>query len=125
MTHIIFFENHCPWCHENVKQLLAIDRTEAFLFAPLQGETAAEILTGSLAPLQGTQGLLLIENYQSTERKLFCGTRALLRAFWLSGGLWRVPGIFSFLPSLPSSKHRHHYPLRIPMRPGPDERFLP
>ncbi|MBX7066928.1 MAG: DUF393 domain-containing protein [Parachlamydiales bacterium] len=129
--HLIFFDGECPFCHRAVRSIIEIDVNKRFIFAPLGGETAREILTGPQAPLKKANSLVLVEDYQSTERKFWIESRAVLRVYWLVGG-WGLIGIFSFFPGFIGdpiyrwfAAHRHQFKLRIPDAPGPKERFLP
>jgi len=38
-SEVVFYDGHCGLCHGFVRFLLRVDRTRAFTFAPLQGET--------------------------------------------------------------------------------------
>ena len=41
---VVFFDGLCPFCNRIVLGLLIWDRKHALLFAPLQGQTASEVL---------------------------------------------------------------------------------
>ena len=130
--HIIFFDGECPLCHRAVRQIIEIDVDRRFLFASLNGETAAEILIGPQAPLKRAQSLVLVENYRSTAREFYIRSRALFRIYWLVGHGWGLIGILSFLPCWVGdlfyrwvAAHRHQFKLKFPQDPGPKDRFLP
>ncbi len=129
--HLIFFDGECPLCHRSVRHIIEIDVHKRFVFAPLKGETADQILIGPQALLKKANSLVLAESYQSTDRKFWIESRAVLRIYWLVGG-WGIIGIFSFLPGFLGdpiyrwfAAHRHQFKLNIPEQPGPKERFLP
>ena len=44
MERIIFFDGLCPFCHFWVQYILKKDQNNKFLFAPLQGKIANELL---------------------------------------------------------------------------------
>ena len=130
--HLIFFDGECPFCHKSVRQILEIDVDKRFLFAPLKGETASSILTGPQGPLKSANSLVLVENYDSTERKFWLRSRAVFRMYWLVGNGWGLIGILSFLPGYVGdffydrfAAHRHQFKLKMPNPPGPQDRFLP
>jgi predicted DCC family thiol-disulfide oxidoreductase YuxK len=130
--HLIFFDGECPFCHRAVRHILEIDVNQHFMFAPLSGETADDILTGPQAELKRANSLVLIENYRSTERKFWIRSRAILRVYWLAGNGWGLIGIFSFLPGFIGdifyrwfAVHRHQFKLKMTKDPGPKDRFLP
>lgn len=130
--HLIFFDGECPFCHRSVRHIIEIDVHKRFLFAPLSGISAREILIGPQAHLKGANSLVLVENYDSTDRKFWVESRAVLRIYWLIGNGWGLIGIFSFLPAFIGdfiyrwfAAHRHQFKLKMPEDPGPKERFLP
>ncbi|MCB1148628.1 MAG: DUF393 domain-containing protein [Chlamydiia bacterium] len=92
MKHLIFYDGLCGLCDRIVRLFLWADKKEIFLFAPLQGETAAKMNL----PEMSADTMILVEN---REKVLIMGVAAL-RAFWLLGGFWRLIGIFYFI--LPS-----------------------
>ncbi len=130
--HLIFFDSECPFCHRQVQHIIEIDIYKRFCFAPLNGKTASEILVGPQADLKKANSIILVENYESTERHFWIRSKAVLRIYWLNGNGWGLFGIFSFLPSFLGdpiyrwvAEHRHQFKLKIPEKPGPKERFLP
>ena len=129
--HLIFFDGECPFCHKSVRHIIEIDEKSRFVFAPLSGQTAEEILTGPLARLKKINSLILVEDYRSTDRRFWVESRAILRIYWLVGG-WGLIGILCFLPGFLGdpiyrwfAAHRHQFKLKMPDKPGPEERFLP
>ena len=42
---IVFFDGNCPMCNSWVKRLIRMDHRKLFRFAPLEGETAQQLLT--------------------------------------------------------------------------------
>lgn len=130
--HLILFDAECPLCHKAVRHILDIDVEKHFVFAPLGGETANDILTGPQAELKKANSVVVIENYQSTDRKFWIRSRAILRIYWLNKDGWGLIGIFSFLPTWVSdwfyplfALHRHQFKLKMPTEPVPAERLLP
>ena len=130
--HIIFFDDECPLCHKAVRHVIEIDRRKQFLFAPLRGKTAQEILTGPQNALKSSNSLVLAENYQSTERRFWIRSHAIFRIYWLVGDGWGLVGILSFLPRWLGdffynwfAIHRHQFKLQIPEVIEPSDRFLP
>jgi len=129
--HVIFFDGECPFCHRAVRHVLEIDIHKRFVFAPLGGETAKDILSGPQAPLKKAGSLVLVENYQSTDRQFWVRSRAIFRIYWLAGNGWGLVGILSFLPGWLGdflyrkfAEHRHQFKLKMP-EAGPSDRFLP
>lgn len=130
--HIVFFDDECPLCHKAVQHVIEIDKKLQFLFAPLRGKTAREVLTGPQKELKGSNSLVLAENYQSTERRFWIRSHAIFRIYWLTGDGWGLVGILSFLPRWLGdffynwvAAHRHQFKLQIPEVIEPQDRFLP
>jgi len=130
--HLIFFDSDCPLCRRGVKHILEIDVYKRFAFAPLNGETAKDILTGPQRPLTQSNSLVLAENYRSTDRSFWTRSRAILRIYWLTGDGWGLVGILSFLPGWIGdffynwvAAHRHQFKLQVSEQLGPQDRFLP
>lgn len=94
MSHLIFFDGKCPLCHRLVRFVLKADQKKQFIFAPLDGTTAASLLQ----PIP--ESLVLIQNYKQPNQKTFYAGKASLRILWLLGGKYRPIGCLSFLPSL-------------------------
>lgn len=133
--HLVFYDGHCGLCDRVVQILLQIDKNKIFVFAPLQGKTAEEILKGLTSEQREIDSLILVENYLSTERRFFLMGRAALRICWLLGDAWILIGWACFLPSFLFdacyrfvARHRHYFfrndVCRLPS-PGDQDRFLP
>ncbi|HEX2582822.1 MAG TPA: DUF393 domain-containing protein, partial [Chlamydiales bacterium] len=90
--HLIFYDHECPLCIKAVKHVLEIDKNRRFLFAPLEGKTAERILCGPLKPYRSMNSIVLIEQYQSTERRFWVRSKAVLRVYWLAGNGWGIIG---------------------------------
>ena len=130
--HLVFFDHECPFCRRAIRHLIEIDRDKKFLFAPLNGETAKDILAGPNASLRKIGSLVLVENFTSTERRFSIRFKAISRIYWHIGHGWGLIGFFSFFPSCPFdwlyrqfAEHRHQFKLRIPDALRPKDRFLP
>lgn len=130
--HVILFDHECPLCHRAVKQIIDIDVNKHFLFAPLGGETAKELLTGPQEPLRRANSIVLVEHYDSTHRQYWIRSRAVFRTYWLVGNGWGLVGILCFLPGGVGdfiynvfAAHRHQFKLKMTRDPGPKDRFLP
>lgn len=133
--HLVFYDGQCGLCDRVVQMLLRADKNKKFLFAPLQGTTAAEELKAVPAEVKQADSLILIENYSGKKGSLYIYGKAAFRIMWLLGGWWRGVGWISFLPSLLYdwgyriiAKNRHRFfPQDACILPSPEEkeRFLP
>ena len=100
--HLVFYDGTCGLCDHVVQFLLKADRHQIFLFAPLQGVTAAELLKNLPESAKEEDSLVLVENYQTENRKnkphYYIMAKAVLRICWLLGGGWFLLGWMFFLP---------------------------
>jgi len=94
MAELILFDGECALCNRSVRFLIRRDRRRRFLFAPLQGTSAAAILKSPI-PLDS---LILVEGFRSDKQRLFRYGKGALRICWHLGGLYRLLGFLSFLP---------------------------
>lgn len=129
--HLVFFDPECPHCHKAVKRILEIDVHKHFLFAPLNGDMARDILTGPQKPLLEANSLIIVENYASTHREFWARFQALYRAYWLVKDGWELTGMFCYIPSWIGdyfyqsfAAHRHQFKLKIPKDSIPQDRIL-
>ena len=129
--HVVFFDDECPFCHRAVRHIIEIDEQKDFLFAPLRGETAKEILVGPQKALRAMNSIVLAEDYRSTARRFYTKSHAIFRIYWLVGNGWGLIGLLHFLPGFLGdffydwfAAHRHQFKLKIPEKIEPLGRFL-
>ncbi len=87
---IVFFDGHCCLCHRLVRFILREDRPGRFSFAPLQGETARQLLP----PLPESPATLVL--WDAGEMHTESG--AALRILGRLGGIWRLTWAYYLLP---------------------------
>lgn len=133
--HLVFYDGACGFCDCSVRFLMRIDKKQLFAFAPLQGETAAKMLTSVHPQYKNLDTLILIENYWENP-KIYLEAKAVFRICWLLGGGWSLLGLLSFLPSFLMNwgyrlvaRNRYLFGLKTtscPVPPkGQEKRFLP
>ena len=98
MSHLVFFDHHCSLCQRSIRWMIRHDRKSLFMFAPLEGQTAATFLIRDLEYLKKENTLVLFENYKSGTPKIWIRGKAVFRILWLFGGIWRLLGWLCFLP---------------------------
>lgn len=132
--HLVFYDGECGFCDQSVQLLLKLDKHQLFLFAPLQGETAAQHLSHLPPEFRDVDSLILIEDFKSTQSKIYLQAKAVLRICWLLGGGWMLIGWLSFLPAVLFNwayrlvaRNRHRLFPQSCTIPSPDQkdRFLP
>ena len=128
MQRIVFFDGLCPFCHFWVQFLLKRDHNKQFLFAPLQGETAHELLSSEL---MSVDTIVLLED----RKKIYTKSNAILRIIKILGGFRKILFVFKLLPTSIRNffydiMARNRFVLRKPLKhcpvPKPDvaSRFL-
>ncbi|MDR3625022.1 MAG: DUF393 domain-containing protein [Chlamydiales bacterium] len=99
MRHIIFYDSTCGLCDHAVQFLIRQDKNKCLLFAPLQGITAKEKFGPLLDSLLQEDTLVLLENEGVSKEKYYLRAKAVFRALWYIGGIWRLIGWHFFLPT--------------------------
>jgi predicted DCC family thiol-disulfide oxidoreductase YuxK len=133
--HLLFYDGRCGLCDRAVKFLLKADKKQQFVFAPLEGETASRYLQKLPPQLRFSDSLVLIENYQTANSRIFLFGKGALRIAWLLGWPWDLIGWLSFLPGFLFdwayhlvAMYRHRFypdgPCPFPTKKQ-KERFLP
>ena len=128
MQRIVFFDGLCPFCHFWVQFLLKRDHNKEFLFAPLQGETARELLSSEL---MSVNTIVLLED----RKKIYTKSNAILRIIKILGGSIKMLFIFKLIPTSIRNffydiMARNRFVLRKPLKhcpvpkPGVASRFL-
>lgn len=135
MSNLVFYDGSCGLCDHIVQFLLERDQKRLFLFAPLQGKTAAEVLKNLPPEYLGEDSLVLVENYQESDERFYVLGKGALRILWLLGGGWMLLGWISFLPSflydwayrLVARNRQRFFAKQSCILPSPkgDSRFLP
>ena len=92
MKKIIFFDGLCPLCHFWVQYILKRDRNDQFLFAPLQGKTARELLPPKFLSLDT---IVLLEN----KKEIYIKAKAIFKIIKILGGVRKILLIFIFVPN--------------------------
>jgi predicted DCC family thiol-disulfide oxidoreductase YuxK len=121
-------------CDQIVQFILKHDKKEIFIFAPLQGKTAAEKLNQLPESYKTLDSLILIEDFNLPHEKISVLGQGAFRILWLLGGAWALIGWMCFLPPFLYNwgyrlvaKNRHRFfPQNICVIPDPSmkDRFL-
>lgn len=115
MKHLVFYDGKCGLCDQSVRILLKLDKKQQFVFAPLQGKTAARVLKEVPEDVKKADSVILVENYESPNQKMYLFGKAVFRSLWLIGGFWCLTGWLFFLPAFLydwgyrfAARNRHH-----------------
>jgi predicted DCC family thiol-disulfide oxidoreductase YuxK len=82
---VVFYDGGCGVCHRTVRLVLAADRAERFVFAPLQGSTFRQLL-----PEPDREGLPDSIVLRSSDGRLLVRSNAILYILSRLGGFWAV-----------------------------------
>lgn len=82
---IVFFDGTCGMCSWSVRWMLKHDRQASLRFAPLQGETYAN-LDRDDKPMD------LNSMVFAADDRIFVRSAAVVRTLWVIGGAWRMLG---------------------------------
>jgi len=130
-NHLVLYDGDCPFCNLAVRHIITIDKKELFVFSPLKGKIAHKILRENYTKYIEMDTLIVIENYQN-KFSVFIRSKAIFRTYWLTGGIWKIIGIFSFFPSILSdffykvfSKFRYHLKVKIDKNLISKDRLIP
>src|SRR5687768_9920203 len=89
---ILFFDGVCGLCNWFVDLVLRVDRKQRFLFAPLQGTTARQLLP-PLSDDPRDWSFLYLD-----EHGLHDQSDASLQVYRRLGGLWTLLSVARFIP---------------------------
>ena len=128
---IVFFDGYCHLCSGVVRFILARDKKQRFLFAPLQGSTASEML--GLSPKQQAAPDSLMVWDKGRLRKESAAALHIARKL---SGLWRILIILHLIPAplrnwvyrfIAKRRYRWFgkYERCMLPEPGQEQRFLP
>ncbi len=135
--HLLLYDGVCALCNGLVRFVLKRDRARLFRFAPLQGETARELLRkwGRTPELLDT--LYFVRDADTPGEAVLERSRAALLVFEEIGGVWKVlarllgvlpSGVLDFLYDF-VARRRYRWFGRYdacPLPPPEDrDRFLP
>jgi predicted DCC family thiol-disulfide oxidoreductase YuxK len=89
---VLFYDGGCGLCHRTVRAVLAADRAELFVFAPLQGSTFRQLV--SEPDRVGLPDSMVV---RTSDGRLLVRSDAALHVMQRLGGLWRVLAVLARL----------------------------
>ncbi|HCH63355.1 MAG TPA: hypothetical protein DFR83_11155, partial [Deltaproteobacteria bacterium] len=96
--HVVLYDGTCGFCHASVQWLLDHDAIGHFAYAPLQGETAAQLRSRHPELPDDLDSVLLVEHVDKPRERVWWRSHAVFRICSLLGGVWSVPGLLRYLP---------------------------
>ena len=127
---IIFYDGTCGLCHGFVRFVLAADKRNVFVFAPLQGATAAAILARYGHVAAAAETLFLWQRLPEQPPTLWAGPDAVLQILRRLSTRWRLLAAAAALFPAPwtwaiyrlVARYRYRLFGRQPHCPWPDSR---
>jgi len=96
-SRLVLFDGVCGLCARTVRFVLRRDRAGRFVFAPLQGETAAAVLEKhSMA--SDLETMIYVSDLDGPTERVFTRSGAALAILDELGGLWRVVALLRVVP---------------------------
>jgi predicted DCC family thiol-disulfide oxidoreductase YuxK len=142
-AHLVLYDGVCGLCNRTVRLLLRIDRRRVLAFAPLQGQTAAQLAARHGFPIAAAgedslalRSIVYVRSFGLKHERAHLKSDAVLRILGDVGGAWSLLAVFRVVPRLLRdplydwvARHRYRWFGRYdscPL-PPPDQRarFLP
>ena len=100
---LVLYDGVCGLCDKTVQFLLKIDRKGVLVFAPLQGPTAADVLSTQPELLQGGQdgsfkSIVVVFDADTPEKRVYLRSEGVLRIFGIVGGFWTAVSWLRIVP---------------------------
>lgn len=105
---LVLYDGKCVLCNSSVDLLIRLDTDDQFLFAPLQGNTAADVLARHDRSADRLDSIVYVRGFGTDEEQIYEQSTAVLHALGDLGGIW---WIFSWLRLLPASFRDWFYDL--------------
>ena len=131
---ILFLDGDCLFCRRSARLLHRWNRRNNLFFATLQGETAA-MLPADRVSLTDARGrpagaAVLMEHAGCPDQRCWSGADAVLRAFYLTGGIRSALWLLHYTPRFLKSgmyhliaRNRHHIARTRGICPLPEQDF--
>jgi predicted DCC family thiol-disulfide oxidoreductase YuxK len=133
---VVLFDGVCVLCDSSMRWLLEADRDGRLSFAPLQGETAKEVLARHPEVTGDLSTVVYVRDFRSSEETVQTRSDAVASILRDLGSGYRLLALFRFLPRvlrdalydwIAARRYRWFGKLdacRLP-RKGEEKRFLP
>jgi len=112
--HLILFDATCSLCQRAANHIISLDINKSFIFSPLKGKTATNILKEQQETFLKQNSLVLIEDYK-IKPKISLQSRALFKIYFYIGGIYKLLGLLAFCPLIFDpfyrfvARHRHKF----------------
>lgn len=132
---LVLYDGVCALCNGSVEFLLNRDTEGVFLFAPLQSETAREVLERHGESDRALESIAYVRGWGTEDETLYRKSDGVLMACYDLGGFWRIlsyswyiprvlrDAVYDFVAAIRYSVFGKYDECRIP-DPDQRERFL-
>lgn len=93
---IILFDGVCNLCNRSINYIIARDKKDQFLFAPLQGTSAEKWIKERGIDTSKTDSIILIDPGVA----YYTRSSAAIKIGQSFGGGWKLLGIFEWVPTV-------------------------
>jgi len=97
VSHLVLYDGVCGLCDRAVAFLLDHDRDGVLTFAPLQGQTVAELRRRTTLPPE-LETMLFVEDFGTPNERVSFRSTGVLRMLGRIGGFWRVVSWLRIVP---------------------------
>jgi predicted DCC family thiol-disulfide oxidoreductase YuxK len=95
---LVLFDGVCGLCDRTVQILLREDKSQVLKFAPLQGTTAEQVMSRHPEIKKGLGSLVLVENFEGENEKIFVRSEGVFRILGPLGGIWTIVSWLRLIP---------------------------
>ena len=97
---LVLYDGECVLCNSSVDLLIRLDTENRFLFAPLQGETAEQVLERHERSADRLDSIVYVRGFESEDERIYEKSTAVLRALGDLGGAWWILSWMRVLPEV-------------------------
>lgn len=96
---LVLYDGECVLCNSSVDFLLRLDTEGVFLFAPLQGATAGNVLERHDRSADRLDSIVYVRGFRTDRETVFEKSTAVLRALEDLGGIWWLFSLLRYVPT--------------------------
>lgn len=97
MSDLVLYDSKCPFCQKCIAFILERDFKKNFIFSGLDGQAAKSM--SEFLRLADKESIILIENFETDDQRVFYKSRAVFSILWKLGGFWAWVGWKKILPA--------------------------
>jgi predicted DCC family thiol-disulfide oxidoreductase YuxK len=98
--HVVIFDGQCVFCDGTMQFFWLYDTRRRLTYAPRQGLTAPKILARHPEISPALNSIVLVENYETAQERVWQKSEAVLRILGYLGGGWPLLTCFRLVPGI-------------------------